>query len=47
MAWQFAPGEILTSANLNAVTKPWNALCQLSQTAGQSIAQQHGHSGVV
>lgn len=37
MAWQFAPGEILTSANLNAVTRPWNALCQLVQSSTQSI----------
>jgi hypothetical protein len=37
MAWQFAPGNILTAADLNAVTKPWNALCQLRQSATQSI----------
>lgn len=33
MAWQFASGEILTAANLNAVTKPWNAVCQVSKAA--------------
>lgn len=29
MAWEFSAGEILTAANLNAVTKPWNAVCQV------------------
>jgi hypothetical protein len=38
MAWQFAPGEILTATNLNAVTIPWNAVCQLSMSATQSIS---------
>lgn len=37
MAWQFAPGEILTATNLNAVTKPWNAVCQVRMSAPQSL----------
>lgn len=37
MAWQFASGEILTAANLNAVTRPWNAVCQVSASATQSL----------
>lgn len=38
MAWEFASGEILTAANLNAVTKPNNAVCQVSMSAVQSIS---------
>jgi hypothetical protein len=37
MAWQFAPGEILTATNLNAVTIPWNAICQLRMSTPQSL----------
>lgn len=37
MAWQFTAGEILTAANLNAVTIPWNAVCQVYD-ASQSIS---------
>lgn len=37
MAWQFSSGDILTAANLNAVTRPWNALCQVSQSSTQSL----------
>lgn len=37
MAWQFVAGDILTAANLNAVTLPWNALCNTSRVATQSI----------
>lgn len=33
MPWPFAPGEVLTDANLEAVTLPWNACCQLLRTA--------------
>lgn len=37
MAWQFAPGEILTATNLNAVTVPWNAVCQVRMSTPQSL----------
>lgn len=36
MAWQFPAGEILTADNLNAVTKPWDAIC-IVQENSQSI----------
>jgi hypothetical protein len=38
MAWQFAAGEILTAANLNAVTVPWNAVCQSRMSAPQNVS---------
>lgn len=38
MPWPFAVGEILTAANLNAATVVNNALCQLAQSATQSIS---------
>lgn len=38
MAWQFAPGEILTAANLNAVTLPWNAICVTSRVAAAGLS---------
>jgi hypothetical protein len=37
MAWQFASGNILTAADLNAVTKPWNAFCQVRMSTPQSL----------
>lgn len=37
MAWQFSAAEILTAANLNAVTKPWNAVCQVTTSAGNTL----------
>lgn len=37
MSWQFAPGEILTATNLNAVTIPWNAVCLLRMSTPQSL----------
>lgn len=38
MPWPFAVGEILTAANLNAVTVGNNAFCQVRQAATQSIS---------
>lgn len=38
MSWQFAPGEILTATNLNAVTLPWNAIAEVTMSAPQSCA---------
>lgn len=37
MAWPFISGEILTAANLDAVTRPNNAVCQVTQTAVQNL----------
>lgn len=37
MAWQFVPGDILTAANLNAVTIPWNAVCSSQHSTTQSV----------
>lgn len=37
MAWQWSNGEVLTASNLNAVTIPWNARCQVRMSAPQSL----------
>lgn len=38
MTWQWSSGEILTAADLNAVTLPWNALCQMKRSSTLSIS---------
>jgi len=37
MAWPFASLEIVTATNLNAVTRPVNAVCQVSTSTGNSL----------